>query len=179
MYPDSTQEQDLMAGMPTADLGSCVAGLVNTLARGTAGLMAPHGLLPPDFALLRLFLGREEWTVTQLAQALPVKTSRISRVVANLVKMRLIRRRRLRNDRRVVFLTLTDEGKALTLDLHRQVLSYEAMLSQGVSEEEMAAFASVTTKVMSNYAAVESMEAMAGTGRARRDGVGTAPGING
>ena len=84
---------------------------------------------------------------------LPVKTPHISRVVSNLVDRGLIRRRRLRNDRRVVFLTLTDDGKALTLELHRRVQSYETTLSQGVSEDEMAVFAFVTSKVMSNYAA--------------------------
>ena len=41
------------------------------------------------------------------------------RVVTKMVDRGLMRRRRPRNDRRVVFLTLTDEGKALTLELHR------------------------------------------------------------
>ena len=140
-------------GEPSTDLGSCVAGLINTLAKGTADLMTPHGLIPLDFALLRFFLGNEQWTTTQLAQVLPVKISRISRVVAKLVDMSLMRRRRPRNDRRVVFLTLTGEGRALTLDLQRRVHSYEAVLSEGVDEEEMLVFASVTSKVMANYAA--------------------------
>ncbi len=138
---------------PSADLGSCVAGLINTLAKGTADLMAPHGLISLDFALLRLFLGNEQWTTTQLAQVLPVKISRISRVVAKLVGMSLMRRRRPRNDRRVVFLTLTGEGRALALDLQRRVQAYEAVISEGVSEEEMVVFASVTSRVMANYAA--------------------------
>ena len=34
-----------------------------------------NGLMPLDFALLRLFLEREEWTTTQLAEALPVTLS--------------------------------------------------------------------------------------------------------
>ena len=140
---------------PSTDLGSCVAGLVNTLAKGAADLVAPHGLLPIDYAILRLFLAKEQWTVTQLAETLPVKAPHISRVVTNLVNRGLIRRRRLRSDRRVVFLTLTDEGRSLTSELFRRVQAYEAMLSQGICEKEMAAFASVTSKVMANYAALE------------------------
>ena len=69
-----------------------------------------------------------------------------------------MRRRRPRNDRRVVFLTLTDEGKALTLELHRRVQAYEATLSKGVCEEEMAVFVSVTSKVMTNHAALAQVE---------------------
>ena len=153
---DQTQQQAGPMGRPPADLGSCVAGLVNTLAKGTVNLMAPHGLIPLDFAVLRLFLTREEWTTSQLAQVLPVNASRISRQVNKLVDMGLLRRRRLRNDRRIVILSLTAEGKKLTLDIQRRVHSYEAVLSEGVSQEEMAAFVSTTSKVMSNYATPEN-----------------------
>ena len=51
------------------DLGTCVARLVDAVARGMAQLVAPNDLTHIDFALLRLFLGVEEWTTTQLAQA--------------------------------------------------------------------------------------------------------------
>ena len=135
-----------------------MAGLVNALAKVTAELVAPHGLIPSEFALLRLFLGNEQWTVTQLAQALPVKTPRISRVATKLVDMGLMSRRRLLVDRRVVLLTLTGEGKTLTLDIQRTVHDYEAVISEGVSEEEMAVFAAVTARIMGNYAARHSSE---------------------
>ena len=131
-----------------------MAGLVNALAKVTVDLVRPHGLIPSEFALLRLFLGNEQWTATQLAQALPVRTSRISRVVAKLVDMGLMSRRRPSSDRRAVFLTLTGKGRALTLDVQRSVRSYEAVLSEGVTEEEMAVFVSVTSRVMGNYAAL-------------------------
>ena len=146
------QSPDSHARAPSTDLGTCVAGLVNTVARGIAQIVAPHGLTHIDFALLRLFLGVEEWTTTQMAQALPLAPSGISRTVTKLVDMDLIRRRRLLSDRRVVVLTLTEEGMALTQDLHRRVQAYDARLCEGVSEEHMATFVSVTSKVMGNYA---------------------------
>ena len=119
-----------------------------------AQLVAPNDLTHIDFALLRLFLGVEEWTTTQLAQALPLAPSSISRTVTKLVDRSLIQRRRLSSDRRVVILTLTEEGMALTQDLHRRVQAYDAKLCGGVSDEEMGVFASVTSKVMANYAAL-------------------------
>ena len=151
---DQTQQQASLTGRRPTDLSSCVAGLVNALAKVTVDLVRPHGLIPSEFALLRLFLGNEQWTATQLAQALPVRTSRISRVVAKLVDMGLMSRRRPSSDRRAVFLTLTGKGRALTLDVQRSVRSYEAVLSEGVTEEEMAVFVSVTSRVMGNYAAL-------------------------
>ena len=97
----------------------------------------------------------EEWTTTQLAKALPVTLSRVSRVVTKMVGMGVMRRRR-RSDRRIVMLALTEEGKALTLELHRSVQADDAMLSEGVSEEELAVFASVLAKVMANYTALQT-----------------------
>ena len=98
----------------------------------------------------------EEWTTTQLAKALPVTLSLVSRVVTKMVGMGLIRRWRRRSDRRVVILTLTQEGKALTLELHRSVQAYDARLSEGVSEEELAVFASVLSKVIANHTALQT-----------------------
>ena len=114
----------------------------------------PHGLTHIDFALLRLFLGNEEWTTTQLAQTLPIAVSGISRSVAKLADMGLIQRRRLLSDRRVVILTLTEDGQELTQDLHGRVQAFDSRLCEGVSEEEMTVFASVCTTVMANYAAL-------------------------
>ena len=154
--PDTTGRQDDPLGWQPADLGWCVAGLVNALAKGTVDLMAPHGLIPMEFAILRLFLVSEQWTVTQLAKALPVKISRISRVAAKLVAMGPMNRRRLPADHRVVLLTLTGKGRALTLYIKKTMHDYQAVISQGVSETETAAFAAVAARIRGNYAALNS-----------------------
>ena len=144
------------ARMPSIGLGEYVAGHLGDIGKSVAELAASYGLMPLDFALLRLFLEREEWTTTELAEALTVNVSRVSRVVAKMAGMGLMRRRRRRSDRRVVMLASTEDGKALTLEHHRRVQAYDAMLSEGVSEEEMAVFASVLAKVMANYTALQT-----------------------
>ena len=154
---EPTEEQPQGGPAPTPpplDLGECVTGLANAVARSMAELAESNGLMPLDSALLRLFLEREKWTTTQMAEALPVTLSLVSRVVTKMVGMGLMRRRRLRSDRRVVMLALTEGGKALTLELHRRVQAYDATLSEGVSAQEMAVFTSVTSKVMANYASL-------------------------
>ena len=153
---DSVAGRQGEARMPSTGLGEYVAGQVNAVARSMEELAASNGLIPLDFALLKLFLEREEWTITQLAEALPVNVSRVSRVVTKMVGMGLIRRPRRRSDRRVVMLALTEEGKALTLDLHRSVQAYDARLSEGVSEEDLTVFAYVLSKVMVNYTALQT-----------------------
>ena len=149
---NSTNQQAVFEGGKWEDLGSCVTGLINVLAKGAEEIVEPHGITSMDYALLRLFLHREQWIATEMADLLPVKPSRISRLVAKLVDMGLMQRRGNRSDRRVVFLTLTDGGKALTLELYRRIEAYEATLQQGVSEGEKSALVSLTSKIMANYA---------------------------
>ena len=158
MSLDPTQQQSRSgeAGTPSNDMGTCVAGLMNTVAKGMEEQVAPYNLIPLDFALLRLFLEREEWTTTQLAEALPVNVSRVSRVVTKMVGMGVMRRRRRRSDRRVVMLALTEEGKTLTRELDQRVKAYDARLSEGIGEEEVAVFAFVTSRVMANYTALQT-----------------------
>ena len=60
---------------------------------------------------------------------MPTDPSRISRMVTKLVDMGLLRRRRLRNDRRIVMLRLTPEGNELTSQLVEQAQLYYAALT--------------------------------------------------
>ena len=95
-------------------------------------------------------------TATDLARVLPIDASRISRIVARLVDMDLLVRRRLRSDRRIVMLQLSPEGRELTSNLYRRIREHEARLTDGISEEELSALASITAKILANHAAMES-----------------------
>ena len=70
-------------------------------------------MISPPWSLLssEVFLRQEECTTTQLAQILPVTPSLISRVVTKMVNRGLMRRRRLRNDRRIVIADVDRGGE--------------------------------------------------------------------
>ena len=141
---------------PAIDLGAHVTDLGIAVTRGISDILAPHGLFPVDFALLRAFrrIG-DECTATQLAEVVPTDPSRISRIVTKLVDMGLLRRRRLADDRRMVMLTLTDEGNELASQLHGRTQAYYAALMEGVAAEDLRAFASTTTRIKENYHRLE------------------------
>ena len=167
----ATQRKSSHAGgrAVATDLGSCVRELVNTLARGSAQIAAEDNLTHVDYAVLKLFLEVEEWTTTLMASVLPLAPSTISRTVAKLVDRGLIQRLRLRTDRRVVILTLTEQGMAVTRGLHDRVQAHEARLCRGVSDQEMAALVSLTSTVVSNFAAPGGIEASAAGGSSGPD----------
>ena len=128
-----------------AELGTYVASLVNAVDKGTAHEVGPYDLIPLEFNLLRACMEKGECTATQLAEILPVDTSRISRVVTRLVNMR----RSLR---------LTEKGNELTLQLHRRMQIYDAKLMEGISKEEIRAFASTAFKIIANYTALKQSQ---------------------
>ena len=101
-------------------IGQHATALVNAVAGGVDREAAACDLTPMEFAGVRLFPIDMEWTVTELAQMLSVDASSMSRVVNKLVDRGLLRRRRPREDRRLVFLKLTKDGVALGLELHEK-----------------------------------------------------------
>ena len=136
-------------------LGRYVADLENAVYKGIAQEVAPYDLLPLDIHLLTICLEMGECTATQLAALLPVDAARISRLVTGLADKGLLRRRRLRNDRRVVMLRLSPAGEQLTTEVDRRMQAYYAKLTEGVNQREMRAFAKTAMRITANYEAMQ------------------------
>ena len=147
--------QEQLRNDPSSGLQSNIGRLVSNLAydidRGIAQEMAPHDLLPLEVHLLMICREMGECSATQLVQLLPVDAARISRLVNTLVEKGLMRRRRLRNDRRVVMLRLSDNGEALIPEITRKLEGFYAGLTEGLSEQEVEAFTSAVMKIIANY----------------------------
>ena len=140
------------------DLGSSVARLVNSVANSIDEELQPHGLSSVEFSLLSHCYEREECNASELANVLPVDASRVSRMVTTLVDRGLLRRRRLRNDRRVIMLRLSDDGQELAAMLRRRVREIYTALTEDISAEDMQVFVSVSDKIAQNYQALQSDE---------------------
>ena len=154
---ESRNNPDREAESTLIDLEACMDGLANVIDKGMAKEVELYGLTYLEFTLLRNCLDKES-TATQLAQVLPGDGARISRIVTGLVDKGLLRRRRLRNDRRIVMLRLSEEGRELTGRVISSIKSYNAMLTEGIGEEEMRVFESVTSRIVANHAAMQGSE---------------------
>ncbi len=154
--PNSRDDADQLAGGPPPDLRACVAGLSNAVFKGVSQEVALYDLAAVEFNLLRACLDSEgEITATELAEILPVDTSRITRLVTILVNRGLLRRRRLPDDRRVVMLSLSEEGKEMTSRILQRLELHDAALTEGIDEDDMRLFESVTYRILTNYAAMQ------------------------
>ncbi len=155
----TNSEGDSQGGSPPAELAEGVARLVNAVVKGRERQIEPLGLINMEFAILKAFNDKDEWTVTHLADLLPADAPRISRLVSRLVDRGLLRRRRRTDDRRVVLLKLTRQGREVTDELCVRVSEHEAQLLAGVSAEELDVLRAVTDKILANHATMEQSQA--------------------
>ena len=138
---------------PTADdLGQCVSGLVNAVARGMEQQLAPWGFSALEFSILGVCFRAGETTVSELASVIPVDSGRISRIVHKFYERGLISRERMTSDRRIVRLQLTDEGRGLVPRLVQLVEEYNKMLISGISPEDLTLFVATSRAIIANHA---------------------------
>ncbi len=151
----SRHDRDHSAEQQPSDFGTYVGGLANVVYKGVAAEVAPYDLSPVDVQMMLVFRETHECTATYLARLLPVDATRISRQVTGLVDKGLLLRRRLREDRRIVMLRLSPEGEELASELSERMNAYYARLTEGFSEEEMRAFATIAQGIIANYEAMQ------------------------
>ena len=154
-HPRSQDIPDPSAEDLSSRLGVNIARLFNVFDKAIRQEVMLYDLTAIEYNLLWHCLN-EEQTATELAQILPVDGSRISRLVTRLVDRGLLRRRRSRDDRRIVMLSLTEEGSEFTSRILQNMRRQYATLTEGIIEEEMLTFESVISKIIANYASMES-----------------------
>ena len=151
----SPQEHPQSNAGASADLSPDVDLFVSNLAyavdRGLALVVSPYDLHPLDVHLLMLCRELGECTATQLTGLLPADAARISRLVNTLAEKDLLIRHRQSDDRRVITLRLSAEGEELTAEVSQRIREYYAQLTEGLSEQEMQAFAAAAQRIIGNY----------------------------
>ena len=140
-------------GRHRLDLGRHVTELSNALAKGAAESSSIHDLLPTEMLLLMACRQLGECTATQLAPILPVDSSRISRLINGMVDRGFLVRRRTPSDRRLVMLSLSESGEEVAADLTQRMDAYYDALVQGLSDEQLQAFATAADAIVANFAA--------------------------
>ena len=133
-----------------------IGELTNLALKSLTTQVASYSLTPMEFDLLRVCYSLDrECTATELVRFLPVDPARISRLVNELVDKGLLRRRRTREDRRIIMLRLSDDGRALIADIMADITQYNARLIEAIGADEMQVFLRVTSHIIANLETVE------------------------
>lgn len=106
-----------------------------------------RGMRPSDFEILEALYHKGRLTVREVSEAVLINTGSITYVIDKLEKRGLIERSNCKDDRRVVYIHITDEGKQLMDEIfpeHQRVI--EEMMF-GISDEEKATVIDVLKRI--------------------------------
>lgn len=124
------------ADRPFRSLGFTVSTTGYAIARRFGEVLAPLGLLPREFALLRTVATSEGVTQQAIAEQMRVAPSRMVAFVDSLEQRGLIERRPNPDDRRARALFVTPEGRELLGQAFAVAVEHERRLTSGLSDSE-------------------------------------------
>jgi DNA-binding MarR family transcriptional regulator len=121
---------------PFQSVGFTISTTGYALARRFHELLAPLGLEPREFALLRSLAGSEGVTQQAIAERMGVAPSRMVAFVDSLEERGLLERRQNPDDRRARALYLTPSGRELLGRAFAVAVDHEQRLTSDLSGEE-------------------------------------------
>lgn len=103
-----------------------------------------QGLEPLEHqALLQVFGARKDVRVGEIAERLDVTGTFASKLIKSLVKKGLVAGKKLADDQRMIYLTVTDRGKELMLKIDVEVETHVDSFTQGLRPTEITAVLSI------------------------------------
>ncbi|WP_408007581.1 MarR family winged helix-turn-helix transcriptional regulator [Pseudalkalibacillus sp. A8] len=100
-----------------------------------------------EFTYMKFIMEKEEVMTSMLSQEFNVATSHITAVTDRLVKRGFVTRKRAENDRRVIYLCITEKGRELVNSLEVKKHHYMEGKFQNLSDDEMQTLVKLFSKI--------------------------------
>ncbi len=117
----------------------CISFLIGkaaqTVARRTREKLSPHGITPPQYAVLKVLWERDGQSAAEVGARLVIDSATITGVIDRLEAAALLRRQVDDGDRRIHRLFLTGQGQALQAPLDAAMDQLNAEVAQGLGTE--------------------------------------------
>ena len=110
----------------------------------------PYVVTPPQWGVLALLYDTDGLTIGMISQQRGVDAPTVTGIVKRLEQVRLVERCHDREDRRVVKVYLTDEGKSITQSLYPLIRSFGDDTLRDFSHREQAQFLSMLHRIVAN-----------------------------
>ena len=121
---------------PYKSVGFTLSTLGFAVASGFHAKLAPLGIEPRDFALLRAVGAAEGQSQQAIGERLRIPASRMVAFIDSLEERGLLERRPHPTDRRARALHLTEEGRALLTEAYAAAVTFESDLCARLSAAE-------------------------------------------
>ncbi len=135
--------------------------LVQFLVAGLKNRLSPYGIDAVEYTILSVCLGVGPTSIRDLRKLVPLDYGHMSRTTSGLEDKGLLRKIRLRDDRRVVRLRVTDEGASLMPELVGRVQEYYVLIVRDIDHERLIGCMAVMHKMISVWREGENHPAQA------------------
>lgn len=106
----------------------------------------PYGISPQQYNILRILRGAGEKTKVQIVKDRMVdRAPNVTRLMDKLLEKHLIARSRCEEDRRVVYVSITDEGLLLLSELDKSMIGFDVV--KNLTEEEAEILSNLLDKI--------------------------------
>jgi len=110
----------------------------------------PYVVTPPQWGVLALLGEQDGLTISSLSQARAIDPPTVTGIVTRLEQSGLVERRHVREDRRVVRVYLTEEGREAMGFLLSVVATFHAAMTRGISITEQRDLIAKLQKIITN-----------------------------
>ncbi|MCL6559807.1 MAG: MarR family transcriptional regulator [Firmicutes bacterium] len=107
------------------------------LKQGMKKVFRDYDLTIPQLGVVHVLMKKEKAKVSEIGNQLKLKDSTVSGILDRLEAQGLVERTRSKEDRRVVYVRLSDKFKVLHSDLHNRMNEYMEILLSNADEEEL------------------------------------------
>jgi DNA-binding MarR family transcriptional regulator len=114
----------------------------------------PYVVTPPQWGVLILLIEQDGQTIGTLSQKRAIDAPTMTGIVKRLEQSGLVERVHDREDRRLVKVFLTDEGRDIMRFLPDAAIEFSKIMAQGFSEDEQRDMLAKLQKIIANLSAV-------------------------
>ena len=114
----------------------------------------PYGITPSQWGALSLLLMQDGMTVGAMSQERGVDPPAVTGIITRLEQNGLVERRHNREDRRVVKVYLTDEGRDISTSLVSVVEQFDQRIKRGFTEGELDRFEAQLQQIIANVSEI-------------------------
>ena len=147
-----------IAGIPDDEMviGHLVARARSAMLTGLDGELEPFGLTGAQFAVLKNVADGIASTAADLCRTMHYDTGSMTRMLDRLEEKSVLRRERCTEDRRVVYLRITDTGNELLPQLRTAVIQVLSRHLAGFTPEEVESLKQYLVRMIENGQPVTS-----------------------
>ena len=147
--PDGTPEDEMV-------VGHLIGRARSALLTGLDGELEPFGLTGAQFAVLKNVADGVAQTAADLCRTMHYDTGSMTRMLDRLEEKAVLRRERCTEDRRVVYLRITDTGNELLPQLRAAAVNVLSRHLAGFSPEEVESLKQYLVRMIQNGQPVSS-----------------------